>query len=283
MNTESINNTQSTENPENKAENKTADNKAEKLYTQEEHQQELDDAVKKVTARYLKKFEKTEADAEEVRINKEIRKLVAEGMNFEGDGESLLKALGDHYGKNGQKILEDYKNGDVSKREAEIKLEVLEFLNDDDTSDEDIVEEYEALADKPKSKLTKTDRIKLDMLSKKYFKIVSRKAVNNAEAWYKKNVGDDFDEFVGNEDFREFITDLHIPLDDAVKKYCRLKGMQKEKKPEDKSYSPGSAKNYTKGNNPEFFTQEQVAKMSREEIRQNLDAIMKSEKQWKKG
>lgn len=278
--TESNNNTQTTVGTENEVVKNDAPSGAEKLFTQEE----FDSAVKKATAKYYKRLEKYEADAEDTRINKEIRKLVAEGMNFEGDGESLLKALGDHYGRNGQQILEDYKNGDVTKREAEIKLEVLEFLNDDSTTDEDIVEEYEELADKPKSKLTKTDRIKLDMLSKRYFKIVSRKAVNNAEAWYKKNVGDDFDKLVGDDEFRDFIKDMNCSLDVAVKKYCKLKGMKKEESPENKSYSPGSAKNYTKGNNPEFFTQEQVAKMSREEIAQNYDAIMKSQKNWyKKG
>lgn len=283
MNTESINNTQTTENPDNKVETKTADNQAEKLFTQEECQREIDRAVKKATAKYYKKLEKYEADAEDTKINKEIRKLVAEGMNFDGDGETLLKKLGDHYGKNGQQILDDYKNGDVSKREAEIKLEVLEFLNDEETSDEDIIAEYEEMSNKPKSKLTKTDRIRMEMMSKRYFKIISRKSVNSAEQWYKKNVGDDFDKLVGSEDFREFISDLHIPLDDAVKKYCKIKGVKKEDtKTEDKPYSPGSAKNWGGGNNPKFFTEEQVAKMSREEIRENFDAIIESEKHWRK-
>lgn len=281
MNTETnLNETQGTENVENKA----TENNTEKLYTQEEHQNEIERAVKKATAKYLRKIEKHEANAEEVRINKEIRKLVAEGMDFDGDGEALLKALGDHYGKNGQKILDDYKNGDVSKREAEIKLEVLEFLNSDDTTDDDIVSEFESLRDKPKSKLTKADRLKMEVMSKRYFQIESRKAVRSAEQWYKNNGGEDFDAFIGSEDFRDFIDGLEIPINEAVKKYCKLKGIAKlDKKSEEKKYSPGSAKNWSQGNNPEFFTREQVEKMSREEIRKNYDAIIESEKHWKKG
>lgn len=251
---------------------------SEKMFTQED----IDNAVKKSSAKYLRRIDKFKEELEGSRNSEKAIKYMAEKMGYEGSSDGLLKKLAEHYGDDVNKVLNDLNNGDLSKREADVKLEAYEFLNDEDTTDDDIVEEFERISEKPKSKQTKADLMKLDLMAKRYYQIVAKGNVKSAEKWYKDNVDDNFDEFIGNEEFRAFTKDLNIPLDKAVKKYCELKGLKKEgeKKESKPKISSGSAKDTSGDNALGYFTQEQVAKMSREEIKENYDAIVQSRKSW---
>ena len=276
---EEMNNAEAVEKQE-QVEEKSVGEKSEKTYTQEEYER----GVAKTGAKYLRKIEKYKEELEKSRSSEKVKKYMAERIGFKGSDEEFMKVLAEHFDDNVNEVLNDFNNGDLSKREADIKLETYEFLNDDETTDEDIVEEFERISGKPKSKQTNADRMKLDLMSKRYYKIVSKGYVKTAEKWYKANVGGDFDKFIGKEDFREFVKDLNIPLNEAVKKYCTLKGMKKtdETKENAPKVSSGSAKDTNGDNVLGYFTQEQVSKMSLEEIRKNYDAIVKSEKYWKK-
>lgn len=253
---------------------------AERMYTQKEY----DEGIKKANGNVMRRVEKLTRELEQSKNSENVARLVAESIGFDGPADELFDVVAKHYGKDGKETLEKYQNGDLSKRETEVRLETLEFLNADDTTDEDIVAEFERISEKPKSKQTAADRIKMDLMAKRYYKIVSKGHIRNAESWYKKNVGDDFDTFVGNEEFSEFVKGLNIPFDEAVKKYCKIKGLKKAEEPKKEKLSSGSAKDFGGGFTPEYLTQEQVAKMSREEVRENYDLIKKSEKRWyKKG
>ena len=291
---EILNNTnavpQGTENEEHTEEKTEIKEDTGKKYTQDD----LDKILKKNSARYLRKITGLEEKLSRSRTSEKIKSLIAEEMGISGDDdEAVLKAVCNFYGKDGAKILNDYKNGEVSKREADIKLQTLEFLENEDTTDEDIVLEYENIANKPKSKITRSEQIKLEMLSKRYFKVVSRNEARKSEEWYKSNVGDDFEKLVSNPDFTEFIKDLSIPLSSAVKKYCSLKGITKsaakKAEQEESAKKDEPAKKYSMGNvkdtgtaMPEYFSREDVEKMSIDEVMKNYDAIKKSEKKWYK-
>lgn len=255
---------------------------SEKMFTQED----IDNAVKKSSAKYLRKIDRYKEELEESRKSEKVSKYVAEKMGYNGPSDDLFKKLAEHYGDDVDKVLNDLNNGDLSKKEADIKLETYEFLNDEDTTDDDIVEEFERISGKPKSKQSKADLMKLDLMAKRYYQIVAKGNVKRAEKWYNEFVGDDFEKLIGNEKFRAFTKDLDIPLDKAVIKYCELKGLIKEgeKKESKPKISSGSAKDTSGDNGLGYFTQEQVAKMSREEIKENYDAIVQSRKSWyKKG
>lgn len=134
--------------------------KTDKRFTQ----QDVDKLLKKQSIRYLKKIDTLNSQVSESRMAEKIKKEIAEGLGFSGTDEELLKTIAEHYGKDGNKVLTDYQNGDITRREADVRLKTLEFLEDEDTTDNDIVSEYESIAGKPKSKLTKSDNIKMELL-----------------------------------------------------------------------------------------------------------------------
>ena len=256
--------------------------KDDKKFTQDD----VDKLLKKQSKRYLKKIDTLSNQVSESRMAEKIKKEIAEGLGFTGTDEELLMTIAEHYGKDGAKVLTDYRNGDITKREADVKLKTLEFLEDEDTTDNDVVTEYESIADKPKSKLTKNDILKMELLSKRYFKIVSKNEASKSEIWYKKNVGDDFEKLAGSADFRDFIKDLNIPLSSAVEKYCKLKGLCKDSSGKknvtrEKTISMGSVSDDGTGT-PEFFSKEDVDKMTTEQVLAHYDAVKKSERQWSK-
>ena len=251
---------------------------SEKMFTQED----MDNAIKKNSGKYLRKIDRYKEELEESRKSEKVSKYVAEKMGYDGPSDDLFKKLAEHYGDDVNKVLNDLNNGDLSKREADIKLEAYEFLNDDETTDDDIIEEFERISGKPKSKQTKADLMKLDLMAKRYYQIVAKGNVKRAEKWYNEFVGDDFEKLIGNEKFRAFTKDLNIPLDKAVKKYCELKGLKKEgeKKESKPKISSGSAKDTSGGDTPEYFSPEAVDEMSREDIKKNMAQIQKSMKNW---
>lgn len=259
--------------------NETAQDVPEKKYTQKEYE----DGIKKANGKVMRKNAKLAEELEKSKTSENVAKLVAESIGYEGSIDGLFEVVAKHYGKDATEALEKYQNGDMSKREAQVRLETFEFLNNEETSEEDIVEEFESIFKKAKSEQTAADRVKMDILAKPYYKIVAKGHIRNAEKWYKENVGDDFDTFIGSEEVSDFVKGLEIPIDVAVKKYCKIKGIVKDSKaqPQKEKLSAGSAKGYG-GGEPEFLSREQVAKMSREEIRENYDLIKKSEKKWYK-
>ena len=204
-----------------------------------------------------------------------------------GDSESdMVKHVKNFYGVTDEQAasyLSDFKAaaGAPTDSEAMNILKAQRFVKHADA--EEIADEYERLSQKAPSKRTKADQAMLDELAPAYRQIAMRREYNQSKKWYEADTGKAFDDLMKDTDFNDFAGDLNVPLTAAVKKYVKLKGVQKEEQPAEKKNPPssGSVKSAGESVAKDFYTREEVEAMTDAEKRENYETIKKSIPKWK--
>ena len=168
---------------------------------------------------------------------------------------------------------------------ADAYVDVQQFLKT--ATDEEVIDEYETLFAKQKKspqKFGDNDSIRMSEIRDRYLDIKFREDMKTAEKYCTENKID-FKKLLSDDDFSEFVRDLNVPVSKAVKKYAKLKNLQggdtgTGKNEKTQHVSTGSVKDSGPSTAKDFYSRDEVAKMSREEISKNMDVIHRSVKRW---
>ena len=259
---------------------------AEPTYTQEQ----VDALIRRKTGKYLKRVNDLETELEArgaPDVNEQRFMHFMKKLTGAGDSESdMVKHVKNFYGVTDEQAasyLSDFKvaAGAPTDSEAMNILKAQRFVKRADA--EEIADEYERLSQKAPSKRTKADQAMLDKLAPAYRQIAMRREYNQSKKWYEAETGKAFDDLMKDTDFNDFARDLNVPLTAAVKKYVKLKGVQKEEQPVEKKNPPssGSVKSAGESVAKDFYTREEVEAMTDAEKRENYETIKKSIPKWK--
>ena len=173
----------------------------------------------------------------------------------------------------------DFKAEKHEPTRADAYIDARQFVKS--ASDDEIADEYAALTAKSKNRpggLSEADRVRLSEITDRYTDIKFREDMNDAQKFCTQNKID-FNKLLKDGEFSEFVKDLNIPVSKAVRKFVKLKGNAGEKNTS-APVSTGSARDNGGSTAKDFYSRDEVAKMSYEELSKNMDVIHKSMKNW---
>ncbi len=242
--------------------------------------EQVNEIVQKRTARYAEKNSKLVQELESAKVNsqkyEQFDKLFREAGAVTPQQQADL--LSNVLGLDSDSVLSRLSDNDeksVSKGDAFATAQM--FLKSAD--DFDIVDEFERLNAKRKSapsSFTEADMVMLSQLEDRYVSIKYAEDSAAAESICKQN-GVDFKALINDTDFADFAKDLNLPISKAVAKWIKVSGA---KSGAHIPVSTGSAKDTGGNMQKDYYSRDEVAKMSPEEIRKNLDIIHKSQSKW---
>lgn len=230
----------------------------EKLYTEEDFNKKLDEVLAKKIARKEAKIRK-EYDSKYGKLENVLRA----GTGIDGDIEEMTDTFNEYYSKN----IKGYK-APTENRYSEREVEVLAKAEADDIIEsgyDDIVEEVDRLAN-----------IGVDKMSAQEKLIFSRLASE------RKRIEDERDlASIGvkelDDDFKEFAKDLNPNLSTKEKYEIYTKY-----KPKTKVETIGSMKTSDPVIEKDYYTPEEVDKLTREELKNPkvMEAVDRSMAKW---
>ena len=244
--------------------------------------EKVNEIVKGRTKRYLKENAQLKSDLEAEKADAEKFRMIKSALKNNGmdTPEAQANAFSEYFGISKDAFLTPSSNKEEQSK-GDAYVDARQFL--DAASDDEVIAEVEHLLEKrsssPKS-FSVADNVRLTELNNAYAKIRYQRDVAVASKYCSDN-GLDFDTLVKDADFIEFVKDLNVPISTAVKKYARFtKSTPATEPPKAQPATTGSVKDSGGSVAKEFYSREEVAKMTREEIRKNLDVIHKSQSKW---
>lgn len=163
-------------------------------------------------------------------------------------------------------MLENIKNG-VAEQQEEKPL-----------GDEDLIETVTNVLNIPEDERSEEDLRLLEENKDAYGHALFVRDMAEAKKWAEENYDGNLEELLKNEDFIDFANGLGGTLPELVKKYVKLTSAQAEKPVEVKT--PGSVKDTSGVVAKEYFSKEEVQKMSPEQIKKYITVIENSMKKW---
>lgn len=265
----------------NASEGTTEVNKAVTSFSQDD----VDRIVSERVEREKKKTKEQKAEVKrlsnELQSLNELRKVLAGSTEAGESLEKQVEYLKEYYGyseKEAKNFISD------EGKEAIAIVNAQKFLKESD--DDDIVDTMQELAEK--KSLTAEEKILQEEITERYNKIIFGRDLKTVEKWWNENCEGELKEIVASEDFIDFVDGLNEKPSILIKKFAKYSGKikaadnKKDDKPASERKSAGSVKDSSGGGNGvDYFTREEVEKMSREEVRKNLSIIEKSMKKWR--
>jgi len=175
--------------------------------------------------------------------------------------------------------MEKYKNmleniGNVEQQVSEQPSQ----QTDKPLSEEEVIATVEQILSIPEEQRSKEDFLTLRSMEEAYAKALFNRDMAEAKKWADENNNGVFEEIINNDDFIEFTNGLSASLPELLKKYIKYTSAQSEKPVEAKT--PGSVKDTSGVVSKEYFSKEEVEKMSPEQLKKYISVIENSMKKW---
>lgn len=185
--------------------------------------------------------------------------------------------------KNSAKYLKKLEEKDAEINQYKEALEGMAVENQPaknlPQNDEEVIRVVEEILNiPPKQRSVEQDEI-LASLDVAYGNALFNRDLNEAKEWAKENYDGDVDELLKNEDFVEFTKDINGNVADLIKKYISLTAKQVEEV-KNQAKTPGSAKDTSGVVAKEYFSKEEVERMTPAQIKKYMPIIEKSMINW---
>ncbi len=185
--------------------------------------------------------------------------------------------------KNSAKYLKKLEEKEIEMEKYKSMLEniengVAEQQEEKPLGDEDLIETVTNVLNIPEDERSEEDLRLLEENKDAYGHALFVRDMAEAKKWAEENYDGNLEELLKNEDFIDFANGLGGTLPELVKKYVKLTSAQAEKPVEVKT--PGSVKDTSGVVAKEYFSKEEVQKMSPEQIKKYITVIENSMKKW---
>lgn len=160
-------------------------------------------------------------------------------------------------------------------------LEKQDFFTENDSplTDDEVINQVNDILKIPKEQRTEEDGEKISMYKDKYNALMFEKDINDAKVWAEENYDGDIFEVLKDEEFIEFASGLQGDLPVIIDKYLKFNSKQDDNRD---IATPGSAKDISGVASKQFFTKEEVKKMTPEQVKKYMGIIEKSIPKWSK-
>lgn len=142
------------------------------------------------------------------------------------------------------------------------------------SSDEEIIAEAERILSIPENERSEEDIKLLGEISDKYGHALFNKDLNEVRGWAEENYDGDINGLIADEKFREYAHKSGGTLTDAVKAYVE------QVKTQDAAKTPGSAKDNSAAAAKQYYSREEVSRMTPAQIKRHMAVIEKSMTRW---
>ncbi|MBQ2753972.1 MAG: hypothetical protein IJF30_00780 [Clostridia bacterium] len=146
-------------------------------------------------------------------------------------------------------------------------------------ADDEVISKVDEILNIPKEERSEQDAEKLSQYKDRYNNLMFEKDINAAKEWAKENYDGDIIEVLKNDEFIEFASGLQGDLPVIISKYLKLNSKQDDTRD---IVTPGSAKDVSGVAQKQYFSKEEVSKMSPEQIKKYMGIIEKSIPKWSK-
>ncbi len=146
-------------------------------------------------------------------------------------------------------------------------------------ADDEVISKVDEILNIPKEERSEQDAEKLWQYKDRYNNLMFEKDINAAKEWAKENYDGDIIEVLKNDEFIEFASGLQGDLPVIISKYLKLNSKQDDTRD---IVTPGSAKDVSGVAQKQYFSKEEVSKMSPEQIKKYMGIIEKSIPKWSK-
>lgn len=208
---------------------------------------ELNDLVDKRVARKMRKFERDNAN--NMSTYKDTENVLKSALGASDINEANQK-LREYYEEQGVKLPEPYKPG-LSEHQLEVlaRDEANNFIEE---GHEAMVEEANRLANIGYQNLNESERIIFNTLAEKLTEEKNKSELKSLGAK---------EELLTDKSFNDFrkLFNSNVPIKDIYEMYSK-------NKPKSKVENPGSMKNFKEPNKKTFYTDEEISKLTSEEL-----------------
>lgn len=142
------------------------------------------------------------------------------------------------------------------------------------SGDDEIIKETERIINIPENERSEEDTRLLEEIWDKYGHALFNKDIEKVRNWAKDNYDGDINMLIADEKFRDYAAESEKNLDDAVKDYIESQKTKVTAK------TPGSVKDSSGAPAKEYYSREEVNKMSPAEIKRNMKVIERSMTKW---
>ena len=146
-------------------------------------------------------------------------------------------------------------------------------------ADDEVISKVDEILNIPKEERSEQDAEKLSQYKDRCNNLMFEKDINAAKEWAKENYDGDIIEVLKNDEFIEFASGLQGDLPVIISKYLKLNSKQDDTRD---IVTPGSAKDVSGVAQKQYFSKEEVSKMSPEQIKKYMGIIEKSIPKWSK-
>ncbi len=169
----------------------------------------------------------------------------------------------------------------LEEKEAEINClkQALESTSWKSYGDDEVISIVEAILSIPQKERSAQDEEQLLSLKEAYGHAKFLKDLDEARLWAKDNYDGDIAELLNDEGFEEFAHNINGSISDLLKKYIKLTSKPSDEK-QAEIKTPGSVKDTSGVVAKEYFSKEEVEKMTPAQLKKYMPVIEKSMSKW---
>ena len=156
-----------------------------------------------------------------------------------------------------------------------------QFYTDKETplTDDEVINKVDEILNIPKEERSEQEAENLLQYKDQYNELMFKKDLEAAKEWAKENYQGDILEVLKDEEFIDFASGLQGDLPVILAKYLKFNSKQDDNRD---IATPGSAKDVSGTASKQYFSKEEVSRMTPQQVKKYMGIIEKSIPKWSK-